>query len=308
MKFIRLGGVACLALALALGSAFPASAQYRSSITQTDIQRLQDGIYDAQREIAQLGSRDGSSAAQLQAELDDARDEAIYLKVKLRRNEPIATVDYSEVRDRVENIRNRARGDGISGYGAYSPPPARPEPDWRSPSETVRSRNPNELPVGTEFDVRLQSALSSRTSLPEDTFDVTTMVDLQDERGHVLVPAGATMRGTVTSVTKATRFERTGGLTVAFDRLTFNHRSYPIRATVTQAIESEGIRGEAERIGIGAGAGAILGAILGGAKGALAGILIGGGGTIMATEGNDVDLPAGTVLRVRFDTPLMLYR
>ena len=134
------------------------------------------------------------------------------------------------------------------------------------------------------------------------------MVDLQDERGRVLVPAGSTMRGVVTSVTKATRLDRTGRLSVSFDRLTINHRSYPIRATVTQALESQGIRGEAERIGIGAGAGAILGAILGGAKGALAGILIGGGGTIAATEGKDVELPAGTILRVRFDAPLNVQR
>jgi hypothetical protein len=162
--------------------------------------------------------------------------------------------------------------------------------------------------VGTEFDVRLQNSLSSKTSLPEDRFEATTMVDLQDERGRVLVPAGSTMRGTVTSVTKATRTERTGRMTVSFDRLTVDHHSYPIRATVTQALESEGIRGEAGRIGIGAGAGAILGAILGGAKGALAGILIGGGGTIAATEGQDVDLPAGSVLRVRFDEPLTMGR
>ena len=77
---------------------------------------------------------------------------------------------------------------------------------------------------------------------------------------------------------------------------------------MTQAIESQGIAGEKEKIGIGAGAGAILGAILGGAKGALAGILIGGGGTIAATEGNDVELPSGTVLRVRLDSPLDLRR
>ena len=79
-----------------------------------------------------------------------------------------------------------------------------------------------------------------------------------------------------------------------------------MRATVTQALESEGIRGEKAKIGIGAGAGAILGAILGGVKGAVAGILIGGGGSIIATEGKDVELPAGTVLRVRLDTPLSL--
>jgi hypothetical protein len=66
--------------------------------------------------------------------------------------------------------------------------------------------------------------------------------------------------------------------------------------------------GEKEKIGIGAGAGAILGAILGGAKGAIAGILIGGGGTIAATEGKDVELASGTVLRVRLDSPLAMNR
>jgi hypothetical protein len=75
---------------------------------------------------------------------------------------------------------------------------------------------------------------------------------------------------------------------------------------VTQALESEGIRGEAGKIGAGAGVGAIIGGILGGFKGAMAGILIGGGGTIAATEGTDVELPAGTVLRLRVDTPLDL--
>ena len=81
---------------------------------------------------------------------------------------------------------------------------------------------------------------------------------------------------------------------VAFDQITIG-RKLSIRATVTEAIESEGIKGEADRIGAGAGIGAIIGGILGGFKGALAGILIGGGGTIAATEGEDVELPAGTV-------------
>jgi hypothetical protein len=305
VKLIRLGGPVVLALALAAGLVRPAAAQTRS-VTQTEIQRLQDMIYDAQRDISQVRSRDAATASQLQAELDAARDDATYLKVKLRRNEPIASIEYTEVRDKIDDIRARARGDST---GGYTPPAGSArDPDRRSPpsSETVRSRNSNEIPVSTEFDVRLQNPLSSKTAQVEDRFEATTMVDLQDERGRVLVPAGSTMRGVVTSVTKATRLERTGRVSVSFDRLTIDHRSYPIRATVTQALESEGIRGEAERIGIGAGAGAILGAILGGAKGALAGILIGGGGTIAATEGKDVELPAGAVLRVRLDQPLTL--
>ena len=163
-----------------------------------------------------------------------------------------------------------------------------------------------DVPVGTEFDVRLQNALSSATAQPEDRFEATTLVDLRDQRGSVLVPAGSTMRGIVNSVTKATRTERTGKLSVTFDLLTTGSTSYPIRATVTQAIESGGIKDEKEKIGIGAGAGAIIGAIIGGAKGALAGILIGGGGAIAATEGKNVELPAGTVLRVRLDSPLQM--
>ena len=195
----------------------------------------------------------------------------------------------------------------MSTAGAPTAPPY-PSDDRYPNDNTVRSQNPNEIPVATEFDVRLQNPLSSKTSQVEDRFEATTMVDLRDERGRVLVPAGSLMRGVVSSVNQATRTDRKGSLTVAFDRVTINGRSYPIRATVSQALESEGIMGEKEKIGIGAGAGAILGAILGGAKGALAGILIGGGGTIAATEGKDVELPSGTVLRVRMDSPLTLQR
>jgi outer membrane lipoprotein SlyB len=64
---------------------------------------------------------------------------------------------------------------------------------------------------------------------------------------------------------------------------------------------------DASRIGAGAVVGGIIGGILGGGKGALLGVLIGGGGTIAATEGSDVDLPVGTVLRIRLDQPLDLF-
>ena len=298
MKLLRLLGAAILVA----GVAAPARAQ--SSVTSADIQRLQDVTYEASRDVAQARTRDAVLASQLQAELDDARDEVIYLKVKLRRNEPISRGEYNDVRDRIENVRSRARGDSAGGYtppaGSRSEPVATPAPT------SGRSQNPNEIPVGTEFDVRLQNPLSSKTAQVEDRFEATTMVDLVDERGRVLVPSGSVMRGVVSSVNRATRTDRKGSLTVAFDRVTINGRAHPMRATVTQALESEGIKGEAGKIGIGAGAGAILGAILGGAKGALAGILIGGGGTIAATEGKDVELPVGTTLRVRLDSPLTL--
>ena len=155
------------------------------------------------------------------------------------------------------------------------------------------------------MDVRLSSVLNSGEAVVEDRFEGTTLVDF-NVGGRTLVPAGSVMRGVVTSVDPATRTNRTAKMTLSFDQLTVNGRSYPIRGTVTQAIEGEGIKGEVGRVGTGAGVGAIIGGILGGFKGALAGILIGAGGTIAATEGKEVELPQGSVLRVRFDSPVQI--
>jgi hypothetical protein len=163
----------------------------------------------------------------------------------------------------------------------------------------------SEIPAGTEFDVRLQTGLNSGTAQVEQRFEGTTLVDVMiDER--VVIPAGTVVHGMVSAVEPATRTNRTARMTVVFDELMVNGRSYPIRGTVTEAIEGEGIKGEAVRIGAGAGVGAVIGGLLGGVKGALAGVLIGGGGTIAATEGKEVELPQGSVLRVRLDSPLVL--
>jgi TolA-binding protein len=310
----RILGVAVRAVVLV--AVFSASAAAQSGVTQTDIQRLQDNVYQADRDVASLRSRDATRANQLQAELDELRDEVIYLKVKLRKEHSLARAEYSDVRDRIEDVRTRARGDATGAYSAPPPAPApAPAPAASTPPPATSSRSQGstttgrgfEIPVGTEMDVRLQNTLNSGTAQVEDRFEATTLVDLTID-GRTVVPAGSLMRGVVSSVEPATRTNRTAKMTVSFDQITVNGRSSPIRATVTQAIQGEGIKGEAGRVGVGAGVGAILGGILGGFKGALAGILIGGGGTIAATEGREVELPQGTVLRVRFDSAAQLGR
>jgi hypothetical protein len=290
-----------LVLAAVLAGAPGAFAQ--TTVTNAEIQRLQDSIYDASRDVAQMRARDAAAAARLEGELDDARDEAVYLKVKLRKNETVTRNDYLDLRDRIDGIRSRARGD--AGTPAATSGAAR---DVQPPAAGDRAQSSTyDIPVGSEFDVRLQTALSSATAQVEDRFEATTLVDYRDG-DRVIVPAGSVMRGVVSSVKKAGRLERTGSLTLAFDRITIGTQSYPLRATVIDALESEGIRGDAGKIGAGAGVGAVIGAILGGAKGALAGILIGGGGTVAATEGKDVELQPGTVFRVRLDSGLDVRR
>jgi TolA-binding protein len=323
----RACGVAAILLALAV----PAAAQ---SVTSTDIQRLQDQVYDVSGDVARMrSSQDG--AARLQSELDDLRDEVVYLKVKLRKEGTVNRADYNDVQNRLQDLRSRVRADargndatrsgdnpggwrtnsdpagtgvargGVSGGvngGVVTDDRTRPDQGRRTPDPTATGSNNTVIPSGQELDVRLETELSSATAQVEQRFQATTVADLY--RGNeVLIPAGSVLRGVVSSVTKTTRMERKGSLTVAFDQVTIRGRNYPIRGTVTQALESEGIKGEAPKIGAGAGIGAIIGGIIGGVKGALLGVLIGGGGTIAATEGKDVTLPAGTILRVRLDTP-----
>ena len=298
MRLNRLSTILTLAVLLTGSASIVYAQNNQNAVTASDIQRLEDSLDDASRDVAQVRNRDARLASDLQQQLDDARDEAVYLKVKVRRNEPIARSEYSSLRDRVADIRSQARGDVVRGSSTSS------DNDRRA--NRVESSEGAAIPVGTELDVRLQDPLSSKTAQVEDRFEATTMVDVRDDRDRVLIPAGSVLRGVVSSVDKAGRIERQGKLTLAFDQITVKGRDYPFRATVTQALESEGIRGEVPKIGAGAGVGAIIGGILGGFKGAMAGILIGAGGTVAATEGKDVELPAGTVLRLRVDTPLDL--
>lgn len=179
------------------------------------------------------------------------------------------------------------------------------QPEPTSPTQIAGEAAPGEIPVGQQLDVRLQDTLSSETATVEQRFTTTTVVDLR-QGSQTMVPAGSTIRGIVRAVEKAGRVERTGKLTLAFDQLTVNGRSYPLRATATQIYRSEGIRGEGKTVGAGAAAGAIIGGIIDGLSGAVLGAIIGGGGVIAATEGNDVTLPTGSIVRLRFDAPVQM--
>ena len=232
-------------------------------------------------------------------DLTEIRDELGYLRTKQRLGQTVTRTERQRLSDHLDRFMNRtARNTGAldrNRNGRYD----------RNDDRIGAVQGRLEIPAGTEVDVRLQTGLTSDTAQVEDRVEATTLIDLYDGN-QLLVPAGSQLTGWVTSVDRASRTDRKGSLTVEFNRLRVNGRTYDTRAYVTQALESEGIKGEAGRIGAGSAVGAIIGGILGGVKGAIAGILIGGGGVIAATEGKDVHLPEGTVLRVRFDSSVPL--
>jgi hypothetical protein len=295
LRSVRQLPVIVAALALLVGSA-PAVAQ---DLTTSDVTRLEQTVDQINADLVQLRQRDRAAARSLQAELVTLEEEVIYLKVKQRRERNVSRADYIEVRDRLANLSARVNGrdTSASGYGTGTRNSDYPATGSRTTSSTTST---GVVPMGTELDVRLERGLSSDTALVEDRFEATTVVDLL-ANNRVVIPAGSRVRGVVTAVKDAGRFERKGELQLSFDQLTVDGRNIPIRGTVTQALEAGGYRDDAEKIGAGAAVGAVLGGILGGVKGAITGILIGGGGVVAATEGEDVNLAAGTILRMRLD-------
>jgi len=271
-------------LASAVGAQDRRGAEITGQVAATELRRVQERVDETSAEIARLRELESVRAGWLQARLDDLRDECVYLRVKLRK-EGLSREEIDAVRARVDSLYAEAH-----------------EETRQPPALATRGE---ELPAGTEFDVRLDRKVSSEIARVEDRLTATTVA--QTHRGdRVVIPAGASVRGVVLSVNKAGRVERTGKLSLAFDRVTVDGRGYPMHATVVQALESGGYRQDARKIGAGAGLGAVLGGLLGGVRGALAGIVIGGGGVVAATEGQDVTLAAGAILRLRLESPLSL--
>jgi len=188
----------------------------------------------------------------------------------------------------------------------YTPPSSgRPTTTANTTPTEVNSSAYGVIPASQELDVRLGTTLSSKTAKVEQRFEATTVADVT-QNGMVLLPAGSIVRGVVSAVDPADRLHRAGSLTLSFDEITVRGRSYQMRAMATNVFESGGIRDEAGTAGIGAGAGAILGGVLGGLKGAILGAVIGAGGAIAATEGKDIELPAGSIIRIRLDQPISI--
>lgn len=180
---------------------------------------------------------------------------------------------------------------------------ATPPPVERT-ATTTAATSIVEVPAGTEMDVRLLKRLNSGKVSVEDRFEAVT-VNAFTMGNRTVIPAGSVMRGSIAAVQPATRTQRTAHMTLAFDQITVNGRAYAMKGTLRE-VKGSGVKGEAAKIGAGAAVGAVLGGLLGGTKGAIAGLGVGGGGILAATEGKEIDMPEGTVLRVKVDAPLQI--
>lgn len=295
-------GIGVIAAVLLTASITAAQTQ-----TGTDMAALERRVQDAQSALARVEPTGNYR------ELKDLEDDLAYLRVKARRGETVTARERRDLSDRLDRYIARVGGTSNTNnnYDSRNNNNNNRQGNQQGANRQNNNQQSNQsartIPAGSELDVRLSTALTSDTAKVEDAVEATTVVDLY--RGEdLIVPAGSRLTGYVSSVERASRTDRKGTLTIQFTRLTVNGRTYDAPSHVTQALESGGIKAELPGIAAGSGIGAIIGGILGGTKGAIAGILIGGGGVLAATEGKDVHLPEGTVLRVRFDDAVQLGR
>ena len=175
-------------------------------------------------------------------------------------------------------------------------PPAPPEPQYE---EVV-------IPAASVIGILVDTPLSSERSRIEDRVDARVTRDVS-AAGHVAIPAGARVIGSVTLVERGGKVKERARLGVRFHTLVLaDGREIPLR---TEAIFREGAspsNESARKIGGAAIGGAILGAIMGGGKGAVMGGAAGAAGgsaAVMAGDRNAATLPAGTVVTVRLTAP-----
>ncbi len=125
--------------------------------------------------------------------------------------------------------------------------------------------------------------------------------------GVEAVPAGAGVTGSVTAAERSAKVKGRARLALRFTSVTVDREAIPM-STAAIAREAQGTKKkDAAKIGIGAGAGAVIGAIAGGGSGAAIGGVVGGAagtGVVLATRGEEVELPSGTTLSTTLTQPL----
>lgn len=189
-----------------------------------------------------------------------------------------------------------AAATSSSSASQASVPEASPKPKFR---EVV-------VPAGTTLRVRMMTAVASDTSAIEDPVRATLESPVRIG-GATAIPADAEVTGTVTSVQRSGKVKGRASLSFRFDRLSAWDARYELQSARVSRQARATKRKDATKIGVGAGAGAVVGAIVGGGKGAAIGSAVGGGagtGVVLATRGEEVRVPAGTVVNMKLDAPL----
>ena len=159
------------------------------------------------------------------------------------------------------------------------------------------------IPAGTSLSVTLLTAVASNKSKVEDPIkgSIAKAVTIS---GVTALPAGTQILGSVTEAEESGRVKGKASVAFRFDRLVVDDETVRVQTATVQREAAADTKSDVKKGGLGAGAGAIVGGVVGGGKGAAIGAVAGGAGTVLATKGNEVEIPSGTVVSVLVQDPI----
>ena len=169
------------------------------------------------------------------------------------------------------------------------------------------------LARGTAISARFDDGISSRTHKAGYKVTGTVSADVKDKSGRVVIPAGSKVHLTIAAIHESERkSDKTGKLVLKPSMVVIGSRNYPLSGSAFALDRTLKDRktnaGDIAKVGVGAGAGALLGtAVTGGStKGAVIGGALGAAvGTQRAveTQDRDVVVPSGSRLKVTLAAP-----
>jgi hypothetical protein len=190
---------------------------------------------------------------------------------------------------------------------------AKPRPAARAAPKPSAPPPPAALTAaaGTRVPLTVSDTISTRHAKAGDPFTAAVSADVRDAAGHIVIPAGSTVQGTIDAA-EARHPNSSGKLVLSVHSVTVRGTEYAIAGSVGSMDTVEQGRGvtttDAAKVGAGAAAGAILGRIIGkDAKGTVIGGLVGAAGgaaAARATRDIDIVLPKGAAFTVTLDLPV----
>src|SRR5206468_1124552 len=195
--------------------------------------------------------------------------------------------------------------------------PAKAAPEKKTPAKQPAPTKPAApaplmLAAGTRVGMALGDTISTRSAKPGDAFSATVSQDVKDASGRVVIPAGATVAGTITAAEPAPNPSSAGKLQLAVSSVSVRGTSYPVDASVVgmdTIMKGRGVtKADAAKVAGGAVAGALVGKLLGkNTKGAVIGGVAGaaaGAAAARASRDIDVVIPKGAAITIKLNAPL----